>query len=263
MQDGEFRDGEAVHPIGKAIFVFAGGTSSSFEAFCRQDAPADKRESALDAFKKVKGPDFVSRLRGYVNIMGPNPVGDTDFACIIRRAMLLRSMIERTASYLLDSKKRARIDDGVLRALIKVPLYKHGARSMEAILDMSLLNGRSCFEQACLPPREQLRLHVDDEIFSRLVVRDVLFGAARDILAEAIHEAFRNEQRGKRPDSDPSMQSWDELDKGLRESNRQQADDIPAKLRRVDCGFGPVAGAIAATLRLHPIRVGDPGRDRA
>ena len=153
MQDGEFRDGEAVHPIGKAIFVFAGGTSSSFEAFCRQDVPADKRERALDAFKKVKGPDFVSRLRGYVNIMGPNPVGDTDFACIIRRAMLLRSMIERTASYLLDSKKRARIDDGVLRALIKVPLYKHGARSMEAILDMSLLNGRSCFEQSCLPPQ--------------------------------------------------------------------------------------------------------------
>ena len=44
----------------------------------------------------MKGPDFVSRLRGYVNIMGPNPPSDDVFACIVRRAMLLRSLIERT-----------------------------------------------------------------------------------------------------------------------------------------------------------------------
>ena len=30
MQDGVFREGDAIHPIGKAIFVFAGGTSSNF-----------------------------------------------------------------------------------------------------------------------------------------------------------------------------------------------------------------------------------------
>ncbi len=255
MQDGEFRDGEAVHPIGKSIFIFAGGTCASFEAFCRQDVPPEARAGALDAFRKVKGPDFTSRLRGYVNIMGPNPVSDTDFAYIIRRAMLLRSMIERNVGFPLDSKKRARIDDGVLRALIKVPLYKHGARSMEAILDMSMLQGQSCFEPSCLPPREQLRLHVDDEVFSRLVVRDVLFGASRETLAQAIHQAFREEQRGKRPDSDPSMQPWDQLDAGLKDSNRRQADDIPARLRRVGCGFGPVTSPDPRAFVFTPVEL--------
>ena len=33
MQDGVFREGEAMHPIGRAIFVFAGGTRSSFQEF--------------------------------------------------------------------------------------------------------------------------------------------------------------------------------------------------------------------------------------
>ena len=34
MQDGVFRAGDSVHPIGKAIFVFAGGTSSTYQQFC-------------------------------------------------------------------------------------------------------------------------------------------------------------------------------------------------------------------------------------
>ena len=33
MQDGVFRVGDSVHPIGKAIFVFAGGTSSTYQQF--------------------------------------------------------------------------------------------------------------------------------------------------------------------------------------------------------------------------------------
>ena len=37
MQDGVFREGDSIHPIGKAIFVFAGGTSSTFKEFCGED----------------------------------------------------------------------------------------------------------------------------------------------------------------------------------------------------------------------------------
>ena len=89
MQDGRFQEGQLNHPIGRSIFVFAGGTASSMAEF--------GRGFSADEFRAVKGPDFVSRLKGFVNILGPNPVkgtGDTpgqDPYFIIRRAILLRS----------------------------------------------------------------------------------------------------------------------------------------------------------------------------
>ncbi len=64
MQDGEFTEGQLHHPIGRAIFVFAGGTCSTIEEF---------ESSSREMFKDAKGPDFLSRLRGYINILGANP----------------------------------------------------------------------------------------------------------------------------------------------------------------------------------------------
>jgi hypothetical protein len=240
MQDGVFREGETTHPIGKSIFVFAGGIYSSFGAFTSYKP--DVNEGDLEDFKDAKGPDFVSRLRGYVNILGPNPIDDSDTVFMIRRAMLLRSLLERKAKQLFDSNKQVRIDSGVLRALIKVPNYKHGARSIEAIIEMSMLNGQRCWEQAFLPAKEQLKLHVDEEMFSRLVMRDVLLGSAREVIAKAIHEKYRVDQKGNKHASDLSMQPWDMLSENLKESNRRQADNIPEKLRSIGYGFGPKTG---------------------
>jgi hypothetical protein len=231
MQDGKFREGETIHPIGKAIFVFAGGVNNSFKEF--------SEKVSID--NAIKGPDFISRLRGYVNILGPNCSDGNETLYMIRRAMLLRSLIERKAKLLLDNNNRIRIDSGVLRALIKVPKYSHAARSMEAIIDMSTLNKQNCWEQAFLPPKEQLKLHVDEEMFSRLVVRDVLLGAAREILAKAIHEQYVKDQEKNKPASDPAMQPWEKLSENLKESNRRQADHIPEKLRRVGYSFSPKA----------------------
>jgi len=64
MQDGEFQEGQLTHSIGKSIFVFAGGTCSCMEEF----------EEKANAAISEKGPDFLSRIKGYINIMGPNPV---------------------------------------------------------------------------------------------------------------------------------------------------------------------------------------------
>jgi hypothetical protein len=240
MQDGKFREGETIHPIGKSIFVFAGGICDSFADF---SCELSKNQEKVTAFKDAKGPDFISRLRGYVNILGPNCADGTETLFIIRRAMLLRSLLERKAKQLLDSNNRIRIDSGVLRALIKVPKYRHGARSMEAIIDMSMLNGRLCWEQAFLPPKEQLKLHVEEEeMFSRLVVRDVLLGAVRETIARAIHEKYLKDQEKNKSSSDPSMQPWDKLNENLKESNRRQADHIPEKLRKIGYGFAPVVG---------------------
>jgi len=169
--------------------------------------------------------------------------------------MVLRSLLERKARHLFDGNNHARIDKGVLRALIKVPSYKHGIRSIEAIIEMSMLSGCVCWEQAFLPAREQLKLHVDEEMFLRLVVRDVLLGAAREVLAKAFHEKYLEDQEGKKLVSDPSMQPWDELSDNLKESNRKEADHIPEKLRVVGCGFAPVVDREPAIFEFSPQEV--------
>jgi hypothetical protein len=256
MQDGEFKEGEATHPIGKAIFVFAGGTSNCYAEFGHEGPASGQKAEEADMsrriFREAKGTDFVSRLRGYVDVLGPNPAGASDRFYMIRRAMLLRSLIERKARHLIDDGRRMHIDSGVLRALIRIPHYKHGVRSMEAILDMSMLAGRNSFEQAALPPLTQINLHVDGELFARLVSRDVLLGASREMIAQQIHERFRMDQSAQsarsakdgeplhRPADDPSMRPWEDLPEEMREATRRQADDIPAKLRRIGCGFVPV-----------------------
>jgi hypothetical protein len=224
MQDGRFDDRGASHPIGMAIFVFAGGTSTSYQEFCRR----------ADEHKQEKVPDFISRLRGHVDVLGPNPVGEGDRLFRLRRSLLLRQIVERKARHLIQGES-ARIDVGVVRAMIEVPSYRHGARSMEAILDMSLLAQRRSFEQSAIPPVAQLDMHVDGEKFYDLLHR---FGPrSHEALARAIHEAYLQDQRsrGRRrtTGSAESTLPWDALDEKYKESNRQQADHIPTKLRLI------------------------------
>ena len=158
MQQGQFRDHGAMHPVGKSIFVFAGGTSHSFAEFSNAE-----RSDATD-FRKAKGPDFVSRLRGFIDIKGINKEMAADESYVIRRATKLRSMIERKFPALL-ADRTAQVDPGVLRAFLTVPDYKHGVRSLEALLEMSALNGKKRFDRASLPARDQLELHTDAQEF--------------------------------------------------------------------------------------------------
>lgn len=159
MQDGEFREGGLPHPLGPTIFVFAGGVHSSMADFCKI---AESNPSA-------KGRDFLSRLRGFLNILGPNAQGESDEAFILRRALLLRSLLHRKAKQLFDTKDELCIDEGVLHAFLEIGEYRHGARSVESIIDMSALTGKLMFERSCLPPAHQLDLHVDASKFLKLV----------------------------------------------------------------------------------------------
>jgi hypothetical protein len=160
MQDGLFREAGAFHPIGPAVFVYAGGTCATLREFVTAGDEA--------AAKNAKKPDFLSRLRGFVNVYGPNQLGENDSAYLLRRAFLLRSLVTRKAPQTV-SGGRLQIDAGVLRAFLRVDRYTHGARSLEAIIDMSALAGRPRFERASLPPRQQLALHVDARQFLELV----------------------------------------------------------------------------------------------
>ncbi|AKB43424.1 RyR domain-containing protein [Methanosarcina vacuolata] len=198
MQDGEFKDGDTVHPIGNAIFVFAGGTRYTFENFVQNthdngqttnlppsdDVKADKNcdqsvenESVDKVFKDAKGPDFVSRLRGFINVMGPNRQRtkyDDDDTFIIRRAKVLRVLLEKdqTAAGLFNSKREISIDEGVLRAMLNVTKYKHGTRSMTALIEMSRLAGKNRFDLSALPVKKQLDMHVDADEFLFLAEKE-------------------------------------------------------------------------------------------
>jgi hypothetical protein len=237
MQDGEFRDESGVHPVGKCIFVFAGGTAASFDDFIKpmNSKLKEDDESAL-AFKNVKGPDFVSRLRGTINILGPNQTPDSDEqGFLLRRAILLRSFLEQRK--LVDENGVANVSLDIITAMLLVPKYEHGARSMEAILDMSRIEGAS-FEPVSLPFYTQMKLHVDADAFIRLVLKGVILNGYLEELAKIIHEDFLAKQKGRKLPIDKDVDvPWAELPESYKNENRRQAKDIPEKLKAIGYAF--------------------------
>jgi hypothetical protein len=135
MQDGKCRYEGAEYPLERAIFVFAGGINPSFERFDpKADPPShtpdvvESHHEKVSAFVEQKGPDFISRLRGHINILEVNTEsGRTKH--LIRRAIHLRSFFVREKR--LDENRVARIDNAIAYALLTVDRYRHGARSME------------------------------------------------------------------------------------------------------------------------------------
>jgi hypothetical protein len=242
MQDGAFREGQIIHPIGPSIFVFAGGTSHRMEEFGGDLSPED--------FRTAKVPDFISRLKGYVNILGPNPPEVThagqetsDPYYVIRRAILLRSILDRSAPQLFEEQsgqRVLRIDPGVLRAFLDIGRFKHGIRSIESIVAMSQLSGKPAYERSSLPAEDQLNLHVDGQEFLSLVQQLKLEGDLLDDLARAHHQVFckgleaEGYQWGHTTDEEQKTHSslvpWAELAEAEREQNRAAVRDIPNKL---------------------------------
>ena len=236
MQDGKFREGDAIHPIGKAIFVFAGGTSSTFNKFCGEYIEnEDEKKQFTREFQAFKGPDFISRLRGYVNILGVNQTDrEWDQLFIIRRAMLLRSLLERKVPHLIDGRGESQIDNGVLRALLKVPKYKHESRSMEAILEMSMLNDAKKWEQSHLPSKEQLRLHVNEDQFSRLLMQEEFFSEKIEKLAKELQaKNIRVYENADKPEG-KNTKACDALTEEEKDYIEHQVRSIPIALHKIN-----------------------------
>jgi hypothetical protein len=244
MQDGKYKEGEGMHPIGKAIFIFAGGIFTSFKEF------SDQINENPDIFKEAKGPDFISRLKGYINILGPNQVDSKDIMFIIRRAMLIRSMLLRkNKSLFTTSVKKLNIEDGVLKALLFVPEYNHGNRSIEAIIDTSYLAGKTSWQAAYLPPKEQLEIHTDAKVFMQYALGKAKLGFSRELVARSLHENYRQLELikfkdGKReePESDPAMREWFHLSDTFKNANRNQADRLSEILNKLGYRMKIVVG---------------------
>jgi hypothetical protein len=71
---------------------------------------------------------------------------------------------------------------------------------------------------------------------------DQVLRGTHEILARAIHEDYLRQQAaaGVKLEQNPSMVPWDALSEQLKESNLQQADDIGAKLKAVNCSTAPM-----------------------
>jgi hypothetical protein len=192
MQDGKFMQDGHSYFIGRAIFIFAGGTSHSMANF-QKKAEGDTQGKALD---------FLSRLRGYIDIIGLNrecPTGKGHYeevskkyrvitgedckkcsfteknicSCshFLRRATLLRSMLEKKLDINEENKnEKIQIDENSLNKLITEGDYLHGARSLEAIIQMSAITPKrkitlscinsDCYEMNTVPKHHRCKWHV-------------------------------------------------------------------------------------------------------
>ena len=257
MQDGEYSLNGKTYQVNGAVFAFAGATAESFYGFL----PSNEEEDVV--FRMVKGTDFVSRLKGILNIKGPNPASETDRSHMIRRAMLLREQIVRKISGIYDPEGGlVNISRGVLSALLSVSEYRHGARSLEFILDMSRLTNTSRFTSSCLPPAQQLDIHLDVEDFNRKLAFEQIIGDAVETYAAGAHERTcrkRIEEAARRGadqqemealQAEPDMCCWEDLEECFRNSYRSQLRYIGERLQdyRTSIGIRPILAGDADTI---------------
>ncbi len=133
---------------------------------------------------------------------------------------------------MIDSSGEAQIDNGVLRALLKVPRYKHESRSMEAILEMSRLINAQKWEQSHLPSKEQLRLHVDEEQFYRHLMYDSFFSEKIDNIAAALYRKRGLLCENERKTTDGEI--WDHIKKEVKGYIYSQVKHIPGALNKIN-----------------------------
>lgn len=147
--------------------------------------------------------------------------------------MLLRSLIERKVPHLINENREAQIDNGVLRALLKIRRYKHESRSMEAILEMSILTNAKKWEQSSLPSKEQLKLHVDEEQFLRHLMHDAFYSEKIEELSIAIHNNYLSLNKEKGENSE-LLVPWNKLNEDVKNYYREQVKSIPNSLLKIN-----------------------------
>jgi len=226
MQDGMFQEGQLTHSIGKCVFIFAGGTSRDFAHFGPSTEPVPRETEEECRVRKhfvaSKGPDFKSRLAGYLNVLGPNPrqifvdgsgcgtngrwVTDrSDLEFPIRRALLLRSILGFTKKM---ENETLEMDDGVAWALLATPQYRHGARSLEKLVLQMRDRGGFPLRRAHLAVRDILELYVGNvDKFYQLIEQFNEFQFQAEAIAPSIHEDWREELH-KSGKSNPNDKDW-------------------------------------------------------
>ncbi|HGE71853.1 TPA: hypothetical protein ENX78_13510 [Candidatus Poribacteria bacterium] len=267
MEESKFHYHGILHPFGKTIFVFAGGVCPSFDEFSRGSYKnSTDNKNKYEDFKKKKGPDFISRLRGYVNIKGPNPYGiesctdsressddekyrelsQKDIAYLLRRAIILRASLQELMPSIIGKDKMASISTGVIRGFLLAKKYLHGSRSINTIVRMSSISSnQKHFSASQLPSDELLKLHVSED-FIKEVTKGELEKSIIEELAKACHTSWKTQKEnegwkyGPKRIDDKKIHNllvdYDELDeKDKEERNRKPARMTKAKIIKAGC----------------------------
>jgi hypothetical protein len=264
MHDGEILHLGALVRLRRAIYVFAGGTAETMKQF------AGRVQS--ENFRLAKGPDFISRLRAYLDVEGPNEGtpdraaaqphsgGDASRDWLLRRAQILKhELSERSRRLKVGSKITPERD--FLATMLKVGRFRHGARSIGAIVEVSDVSADGRLGLNQLPEPAIVAMHADrgpldptaigghivmsgfphdDEKES--VLREIWKGVAGGLWRAGAQIAYGG--RWEVPGSESLVQSL-----------QSAFDDLPKDLRRKD------AGSDAVVPRLLCFGTKDGGKD--
>jgi hypothetical protein len=173
---------------------------------------------------------------GYLNVLGPNPRqrcveedgrrrwehDPTDLCYPIRRALFIR------AQFKLKEGQRLRLDAGVLRALLEVPIYKAGARSLQFLCEHLQQNASGTPSRSNLPGQELLNMHVGASKYWEICEHDMEFAPAALALAQGLHEDWLNGLTPEQRQTNTNAVPWEKLDDDTRGCNVAQAARIPS-----------------------------------
>jgi len=227
MQDSEFCANGRQHPLGRALFIFAGGVCHTIREFSDKCKDPDYSECKIS--------DFLSRLRGSIDIKGPNPPRldrpEEDAAHVLRRALILHFALKQRCLHVIE---QCRLASDVISALLRTREFRHGARSIESLVAMCQISPGSAFTAASLPSAPLMALHVADSGFDRLLAEAPLDSASVEYIAEIRHEAWCEERRrqgwkptdGERDNAKklhPRLLPYNQLKEEWKEDNRRPA----------------------------------------
>ncbi|MGH8613216.1 MAG: ATP-binding protein [Gammaproteobacteria bacterium] len=159
MEDRSFFDERIEYHIGASVFVFAGGTQSTFDDFAK--AAKDK--------KSEKAPDFLSRLTASLDVLGTE---NRTPGSAMRRALILRAELDQRlgenvkvdadmAKYLLGTSSRwVSWIRPRWRARPCIQEYKNGARSLRTIASLMNPSAPGRLRMQDLPPESLLAMQV-------------------------------------------------------------------------------------------------------
>ena len=162
MQDGVTYVRGVPYNIGRSIFVFAGGVKSSWDEMVTLIHSDDQDQARLAKNQKI--PDFMSRLRVVIDIDAIDlserilkNSATTEELDDLRRILLKRAFI---IAHQMDThwKKAARKTSGLLLRLLLAD-YKFGARSIEAVIEVSGVADRLVYSLQELIAPSAARIH--------------------------------------------------------------------------------------------------------
>ena len=156
MQDAKFEADDRTVICSQAVFVFAGGTANCAADFGRSDP---------SRFRAAKGPDFASRLRATLDVRGTEDPVARD----IRRALTIGFELQQARK--MTGYPNLSLSDPVVEELLNVGRYRHGARSVAALVEICCLTAvsqstggsgqRVIVRKKHLPSEVLSSLHVD------------------------------------------------------------------------------------------------------